>query len=265
RKSETSVDRRVWRLLVLAAALAAVASAVAMVTMQLGLGLAAYYVGSAASVAALVAAAVLATDRLSGVRPDRVVDALLLGMVLASISLYFVILPGIKRGDVALTLTFAVDVLALLLTSVAAIARSEPRARRVAWALAATFGFAAIGDALVAATATGAIHPGSAPTALLWAVAGFALAWAADEQLEALTGLATTMTQTLEEAPIVEQALTVLHLAARATSSALHVHEDDALLLRAAAGRWNDERPWADRPFNGGPVQVRGGRQVVRM
>ena len=364
RKSETSVDRRVWRLLVLAAALAAVASAVAMVTMQLGLGLAAYYVGSAASVAALVAAAVLATDRLSGVRPDRVVDALLLGMVLASISLYFVILPGIERGDVALTLTFAVDVLALLLTSVAAIARSEPRARRVAWALAATFGFAAIGDALVAATATGAIHPGSAPTALLWAVAGFALAWAADEQLaphraairgktdrirrhrwflahvalplvavlafpivagtlwitrhsldlaaalifggsfllalvfafgrqaylvvdnrraavrerrlrddalrrteqlEALTGLATTMTQTLEEAPIVEQALTVLHLAARATSSALHVHEDDALVLRAAAGRWNDERPWADRPFNGGPVQVRGGRQVVRM
>src|SRR5439155_1345763 len=41
--------------------------------------------------------------------------------------------------------------------------------------------------------------------------------------------------------------------------------EDEALLLRAAAGRWNDERPWADRPFNGGPVQVRGGRQVVRM
>ena len=60
-KSETSVDRRVWRLLVLAAALAAVTSAVAMVTMQLGLGLAAYYVGSAASVAALVAAAVLAS------------------------------------------------------------------------------------------------------------------------------------------------------------------------------------------------------------
>jgi diguanylate cyclase (GGDEF)-like protein len=364
RKSESSVDRWVWRLLVLAAAFAAVASAVAMVTMQLGLGLAAYYVGTAASVLALAAATVLATDRLAGVRPDRVIDAVLLGMVLASVSTYFVILPGIERGDVALTLTFAVDVLALLLTSLAAIARSDPRARRVAWALAVTFGFAAVGDGLVSAAATGAIHPGSAPTALLWAVAGFALAWAADEQLaphragvrakrnpiqkhrwfvarvalplvavlafpivagtlwitrhsldlagalifggafllalvfafgrqaylvvdnrraavrerrlrdealrrteqlEALTGLATTMTQTLEEAPIVEQALTVLHLAARATSSALHVHEGDTLVLRAATGRWNDERPWADRPSNGTPVQVRGGRNVVRM
>src|SRR2546430_17245472 len=52
RKSETSVDRRVWRLLVLAAALAAVASAVAMGAMQLRPGLPAYYVGSPPSVPA---------------------------------------------------------------------------------------------------------------------------------------------------------------------------------------------------------------------
>src|SRR2546430_16008441 len=82
RKSETSVDRRVWRLLVLAAALAAVASAVAIVTMPLGLGLAAYYVGSAASGAALVAAEVLAPDPLSRVRPPRVVGPLILRLVL---------------------------------------------------------------------------------------------------------------------------------------------------------------------------------------
>jgi len=111
--------------------LLALASGVAMVTLQLGLGVIAYYVGAAASVAILVAAFVLAMDRLRGVRLERVVDAVLLGMVLVAISSYFVILPGVEKGDVALTLTFAVDVLALLLTSVAAIARSDRRARRV--------------------------------------------------------------------------------------------------------------------------------------
>jgi len=87
-----------------------------------------------------------------------------------------------------------------------------------------------------------------------------------NEELEALTGLATTMTQTLEEAPIVEQALTVLHAAARATSSALHVHADGKLKLRAAAGRWSSEHPWADRvPRVDEPSFVRGGRQVTRL
>ncbi len=362
RASESAADRLAWRALVAGTALAVLASAVGMVTMQLGLGVVAYYIGAAASVAMLVVAFVLATDRLSGVRLEKVVDAVLLGMVVVSISCYFVILPGIERGDITLTLTFAVDVLAVLLISVAAIARGG-RARRVAWALAIGFGGAAVGDGLVAATASGSIHAGPAPTALLWAVAGGAIAWAADEQLaaersngaaspdagghgwvlarvvlpllavlafpaiagalwisrhhldlaaglifggsfvlsliiafgrqayllidnrrsvvrerrmraeafrrteqlEALTGLATTMTQTLEEAPIVEQALTVLHLAARATSSALHVHEGDALALRATTGRWHEEHAWADRPSNGKPIQVRGGRQIVRM
>src|SRR5438067_337470 len=182
RESESRKDRLVWRLLVLAAGLAALASAVATVTLQLRLGVIAYYVGAGASIAVLAAAFVLATDRLSGVRLERVVDAVLLGMVVASISTYFVILPGVARGDVALTLTFAVDVLALILTSVGAIARSG-RPRRVAWALAISFGSAAIGDGLVSATASGSIHTGPAPTALLWTLAGAALAWAADEQL----------------------------------------------------------------------------------
>lgn len=89
-----------------------------------------------------------------------------------------------------------------------------------------------------------------------------------NEELEALTGLATTMTQTLEEAPIVEQALTVLHTAARATSSALHVRDGERRRLRAAAGDWQAEHPWADRfAEDDRPIvrQNRGGRQVTRL
>jgi diguanylate cyclase (GGDEF)-like protein len=92
-----------------------------------------------------------------------------------------------------------------------------------------------------------------------------------NEELEALTGLATTMTQTLEEAPIVEQALTVLHTAARATSSALHLREEHARRkLRATAGNWQAEHPWADRfsDADQGEDIVRyecGGRQVTRL
>jgi diguanylate cyclase (GGDEF)-like protein len=89
-----------------------------------------------------------------------------------------------------------------------------------------------------------------------------------NEELEALTGLATTMTQTLEEAPIVEQALTVLHTAARATSSALHVRDGSRRRLRASTGNWQAEHPWADRhsPDDGELVRYeRGGRQVTRL
>ena len=89
-----------------------------------------------------------------------------------------------------------------------------------------------------------------------------------NEELEALTGLATTMTQTLEEAPIVEQALTVLHTAARATSSALHVAEGTRRRLRASTGNWQAEHPWADRhsPDDGDLVRYeRGACQVTRL
>ena len=90
-----------------------------------------------------------------------------------------------------------------------------------------------------------------------------------NEELEALTGLATTMTQSLEEAPIVEQGLDVLRLAARASSAALHTWgEDGAASLAAAAGDWYAEHTWAARP---GPhddprrVECRGGRQIARL
>src|SRR5205085_3068358 len=147
-------------------------SATATVTGQIGVEVIAYYVGTAASVMVLVTALALAFDRLVGVRLERVVDAVLLGMVLASISTYFVILPGLKHGDIALTLTFAIDVIALLLTSVAAIATNGRQARRVIWAIVVGFGCAAVGDGLVSATAAGSIDTGSVATAIMWALAG---------------------------------------------------------------------------------------------
>ena len=87
-----------------------------------------------------------------------------------------------------------------------------------------------------------------------------------NQELEALTALATTMTQTLEEAPIAEQALSVLHLAARATSSALHARGDGGLYgLRAAAGDWQSEKAWPGTPRDDSRAgETRGGRAIVR-
>jgi diguanylate cyclase (GGDEF)-like protein/putative nucleotidyltransferase with HDIG domain len=90
-----------------------------------------------------------------------------------------------------------------------------------------------------------------------------------NEQLEALTGLATTMTQTLEEDPIVRRSLGVLHAAARATSSALYTVGERGLELRAAHGEWYGEHAWTDRmdklPAVPHQVLVRGGRVIVRL
>jgi diguanylate cyclase (GGDEF)-like protein len=85
-------------------------------------------------------------------------------------------------------------------------------------------------------------------------------------ELEALTGLATTMTQTLEEAPIVEQALGVLHTAARATSAALHLHTPEGARVAAAAGEWYAERSWAPARLVDAPeVTRRGRREILRL
>jgi HD-GYP domain-containing protein (c-di-GMP phosphodiesterase class II) len=74
------------------------------------------------------------------------------------------------------------------------------------------------------------------------------------------------MTQTLEEAPIVEQALGVLHSAARATSAALHVETPAGPRIAAAAGQWHTERVWAPAtPVDGPEVTRRGRREVLRL
>jgi diguanylate cyclase (GGDEF)-like protein len=90
-----------------------------------------------------------------------------------------------------------------------------------------------------------------------------------NEELEALTGLATTMTQTLEEGPIVEQALSVLKTAARASSAALHLDREGRAKLAAIAGRWHAEHPWTDRSpaaiVSETVVETRGRRAILRL
>jgi diguanylate cyclase (GGDEF)-like protein/putative nucleotidyltransferase with HDIG domain len=89
-----------------------------------------------------------------------------------------------------------------------------------------------------------------------------------NEELEALTNLATTMTQTLEETPIVERGVDALRLAARASSAALHAPEAGRLRLRAAAGAWDTEHPWGT-PHGALPAQPvlahRGRRQIAHL
>jgi diguanylate cyclase (GGDEF)-like protein len=87
-----------------------------------------------------------------------------------------------------------------------------------------------------------------------------------NEELEALTGLATTMTQTLEEAPIIEQALGVLHSAARATSAALHLDTPEGPRIAAAAGAWQADRTWvADGDVRSAVTTTRGRRAILRL
>ena len=89
-----------------------------------------------------------------------------------------------------------------------------------------------------------------------------------NEELEALTGLATTMTQTLEEAPILERGLGVLHLAARATSSAFFLPTTSGHELAATTGAWAAEHAWVgtpEPPAGGRALHTRGGRQILRL
>jgi diguanylate cyclase (GGDEF)-like protein/putative nucleotidyltransferase with HDIG domain len=89
-----------------------------------------------------------------------------------------------------------------------------------------------------------------------------------NEELEALTALAATLTETLEEEPVLERGLEALRLASRASSMAFHVPSGNMLDLRAAAGEWSTEAPWATREssykWRPGLVAI-GGRQIVRL
>ena len=86
-----------------------------------------------------------------------------------------------------------------------------------------------------------------------------------NEELEALTRLATTMTETLEEGPIIERGLDVLRLAAHTTSSALYLAEGDELIIAATTGRWPAESALVGAPDAGPITQLREGRQIVRL
>jgi diguanylate cyclase (GGDEF)-like protein len=86
-----------------------------------------------------------------------------------------------------------------------------------------------------------------------------------NEELEAVTRLASTMTETLEEGPIIERGLDVLRLAARTTSSALFLDEGGELVIAATNGRWTTEgaEPGEQNEVSGS--ELRDGRQLVRL
>jgi diguanylate cyclase (GGDEF)-like protein len=86
-----------------------------------------------------------------------------------------------------------------------------------------------------------------------------------NEELEALTRLASTMTETLEEGPIIERGLDVLRLAARTTSSALYLDEGGELMIAAITGRWVKEGEKAGDPEAPTGIELRDGQQVVRL
>ena len=359
--------RTLWLWLVASIALAVVASVAgligAFVTDAVQI---AFYLGSFASVAMLVGVGTFALPCLRRAQIVPLIDAAIVATSGVALAMLFVIVPGLRHGDTVLTLVAAIDLLALLLATLAVVARRTRAERRVLIPLVGGCALATVGDCLVSATAAGQMSVPAGATVVLWAAAGYVLALAAEaeytgrmaeasapavtggpserwvyaraflplllilglqllgvvlwlsgeleawgaatfagvlvaqvalafwrqarllvenrrsvaseraareeaqrrnEELEALTGLATTMTQTLEEAPIAEQALSVLHLAARATSSALHGRAaEGAYELRAACGEWQSEKSWAGTPSDDAARETtRGGRAIVRL
>jgi diguanylate cyclase (GGDEF)-like protein len=176
-------DRRpVWLLLCVAASLGALASGVTVLAPETGtLAKAGFYLGFGAS--AFLLAAMWRFVRVSArdARLERVVDAALLLLLITALSAYFVAIPGFLHGDFVLTLVFVLDLSAVLFASFAAVIRRQLRHRRIGGALVAMTASAAAGDAVIALSTTG-LHVTPSVTALMWAGAGFACAFAADEE-----------------------------------------------------------------------------------
>jgi diguanylate cyclase (GGDEF)-like protein len=88
------------------------------------------------------------------------------------------------------------------------------------------------------------------------------------EELQALTALATTMTETLDETQIVERGLDALRLGAGASSAALHMDDDHgATTLRATVGDWPTDQPWVDPVPASSETRSerRGAREIFRL
>jgi diguanylate cyclase (GGDEF)-like protein/putative nucleotidyltransferase with HDIG domain len=346
-----------WRTYAVAALLGAGASALATASLlDHRLTTVAFYLGSGASICFLAGLAPLLRRDLFGARPDRLVDALIFAAVVVPLCIWFIAVPGFERGDAVLTLVFVIDLAALALASVSALAATSHADRRTGWWLMGVCAAAAVGDGFVAAGGSSLAF-----TAICWTGSSVALACAAsdrrsivdegddtvrvwfvlarivlpltgvlafpvaatvesakgslsgpeavyfagffvatlilafgrqayllldnrrsvvrerklrtevvrrNEELEALTALAATLTETLEEEPVLERGLEALRLAGRATSMAFHVPSGNGLELRASAGGWSLDAPWVTResPHSWAPgVTVAGGRQIVRL
>jgi len=353
---EEGPNRVMWTCLAASCALGAVACAVAVVAAILdGPATVALYVGSLSSMGLLGALVALARERLTGLSNVRWVDGLVPTVLVGALSVYFVVVPAMTAGEIVLTAIFLIDVGALLLGLMVVTAPEAGSGSRMAWGLVAACTVVVGGDGFAALSATGNLGNLTGITALLWAIAGLAIVYAAEledtgvgalpadyeefrgarwfvarivlplaavltlpavalalaaagtlgvwsgayfggffvllmvlafgrqayllaenrvavirerglrrealhrnQELEALTGLATTMTQTLEEGSIVERGLEVLHLAAGGTSSAMHVCARDHLRMVATMGEWE-----VDRPLVGHPESVPAGFEVT--
>ena len=89
-----------------------------------------------------------------------------------------------------------------------------------------------------------------------------------NRELEALTGLASTMTEVLEERPVMSRGLEAIAVAARTSAAALHLLGAGGLELTATTGDWERECAVAPIPLEvpTGPVlDRREGRYVARM
>jgi diguanylate cyclase (GGDEF)-like protein len=174
--------RLVWWLMCAAASLGGLASAVTLLAPATGsFARSGFYLGIAASSCLVASMWRLVRVSSHGARLERVVDAALLLLLITALAAYFVAIPGLVHGDAVLTLVFLLDLTAVLFASFAAVIRRERSHRRVGWALVVTTTSVAIGDAFVALSAAGP-HISQSATALLWAIAGFGCAYAADEE-----------------------------------------------------------------------------------
>jgi diguanylate cyclase (GGDEF)-like protein/putative nucleotidyltransferase with HDIG domain len=354
RRSESPL---LWRTYALAALLGAVTAALgALSAFASGFARPAFYLGLCVSVCFVVGLVPVVWRRVREAQMERIVDALLFDAVVVALGVWFVVAPGLARGETVLALVFLIDLAAIALAAIGTLAASSTGGRRTGWWIVGVCAGAAVGDALVAL--------GSAPPALValcWSASSIALVVAAtdrsadskpieedermsfvaartilplvavlvfpavagvlsandnlpadaaayfaafflatlvlafgrqayllldnrrsviserrlrrevvrrNEELEALTTLATTMTETLEEDPVVERGLDAMRLAARASSMAMHVRTDAGLELRAAAGEWATDAPWATREAASGwkpGVSSHGARQIVRL
>ncbi|MCW2967638.1 MAG: diguanylate cyclase [Solirubrobacteraceae bacterium] len=89
-----------------------------------------------------------------------------------------------------------------------------------------------------------------------------------NRELEALTGLASTMTEVLDERPVMDRGLEALRVAARTSSSALHLAGENGLALVASTGAWEADRGWAHLPAqapDAATLDRQGARHVARL
>src|SRR4051794_11636006 len=170
-----------WRIYALAAVLGAATSAVATASLlDSRLTTVAFYIGAGASLCFLAGLLPLLRRDLFEARPDRLVDALIFAAVVVPLCLWFVALPGFRHGDPVLTLVFVVDLAALALAAVPALAAGSRAERGTGWWLMGVCAGAAVGDGFVAVGGSSAAF-----TAICWTASSLSLVAAASDRRSA--------------------------------------------------------------------------------